>query len=335
MSYRIETLDESWDERWDHFAGWEVASGFMQSSIWAKFKRLEGAGSTRLGLFENGELSGGGTLFWSEGTQHPGYVLCPEGPVLPWEDHAKSREGLRSLLSAVEAIEPKSQILGLRIEPHIPPPRPSIIRNWVRAPVDLTPVDSLFLDLRLTNEELLAGMHPKGRYNLKLAQKHGVQVRVSNDLADLRTFYELFDTTAQRGEFFAEPYSFFLNLGATHFPENHASLLIAEWEGAPLASILTVAFGRRTTYLYGGSTRTHREKMPNYLLHWTAVQIARERGCLEYDLYGYDPFDHPNHPYAGFTRFKTQLGGYRFSSIGAHDHLFYDRLADCLAERLK
>ena len=83
------------------------------------------------------------------------------------------------------AIQPPE---GLRIEPHLPPPRPSLLRNWNRAPVDLNPVHSLVLDLTLSDEDLLAQMHPKGRYNLGLSRRHGVQVTRSQSMADVRLY---------------------------------------------------------------------------------------------------------------------------------------------------
>ena len=40
----------------------------------------------------------------------------------------------------------------------------------------------------------------------------------SREMPDLRRFYALFEATAQRQNFFAEPFGFFLNLGAALFP---------------------------------------------------------------------------------------------------------------------
>jgi len=74
--------------------------------------------------------------------------------------------------------------------------------------------------------------------------------------------------------------------------------------------------------------------MPAYAAHWAAIQAARDRGCTEYDFYGYDPFGQPGHLYAGFSRFKKQFGGFRRDSIGAYDHLFYERLAESLVRKL-
>jgi peptidoglycan pentaglycine glycine transferase (the first glycine) len=309
-------------------------TGFMQSSAWSDFKRREGFVNVRFGFFEAATLRGLASLFYYPSGSGDGVVVCPEGPVLHWDDTGTARACLRQLLDVVRSDPRFGRTLGLRIEPHLPPPAPSLLRNWTRSPVDLTPIHTLMIDVGQPDELLLAAMHPKARYNLRLAQRHGVEVSRTTDPADLRAFYGLFEETAQRNGFFAEPYGFFLNLLAALVPTRHAEMLLARWQGEVIAGILVTWFGRRATYLYGGSTARCRHVMPNHLLHWTAIHAARERGCAEYDLYGYEPFGLPDHLYAGISRFKSQLGGHRVDWMGARDHLFYDRLADRIVEQM-
>jgi len=334
MPWELREIGPEWDAHWDALAGQTPESGFMQASAWAAFKRAEGYQTPRWGLFEAGELRGGACMLSYPARGNEGFLVCPDGPILPWSNTPRAREGLRALLAQAEAWAARHGGLGLRIEPRLPPPCPSLLRNATRAPVDLNPIHSLILDLTLSDAELRAQMHPKGRYNLGLAERHGVQVTRSTRMQDLPVFYALFRETSERRSFFAEPYGFFLNLGAALFPCRMAELFLASWQGEPLAALLMVTFGRRATYLYGGSSAQHRNLMPTYALHWAALQAARERGCQEYDLYGYDPFGQPDHLYAGFSRFKRQFGGVRRDSIGGWDFLFYDRLAETLANRL-
>jgi lipid II:glycine glycyltransferase (peptidoglycan interpeptide bridge formation enzyme) len=330
----LDEIGEEWDARWDDLAGSTEESGFMQSSAWAAFKRSEGYQTTRLGLLADGRLIGGASLLFYPAVGTEGFWICPEGPILPWDDLQQARRGLRLIQAKVEALAEIHGGIGIRIEPHLPPPRPSLLRNWTRAPVDLNPIHSLLIDLTQSDETLLSQMHPKGRYNLGLSRRHGVQVTRSTSMSELRRFHALFIDTANRGDFFAEPYGFFLNLGANLFPAGMAELYFSEYEGETLATLLVIYFGRRATYLFGGSSTRHRNVMPAYAAHWAAINGARERGCVEYDFYGYDPFGQPDHLYAGFSRFKKQFGGFRKDSVGAYDLLFYDRLAESLVSRL-
>ena len=335
----LRRIGSSFDDEWDGLASQEPAAGFMQASFWATFKRIEGYQVQRYGWFEHGDvLSGGATVyaFAKDGgggsAAAPTIAVCPEGPVVDWEDVEASRAMLRALTAAVRDDFPDA--VALRIEPHRPPPRPTVLRNFQRAPIDLTPVHTLMLDLRLSDDELLARMRPKGRYNYRLSQRHDIRVSISASMQDLSTLYRLFTHTAQRQDFYAEPYRFFLNLGAALLPGGHACILQAEWEGETLAAAFVVFYGRRATFLYGGSSPLHREKMPAYALQMEAIAEARRRGCVEYDFYGCDPFGIPDHPYAGFSTFKRQFGGAIVSSIGAQDLLFYDRLASQIIPRL-
>lgn len=303
----------------------------MQSGFWADFKRSEGYEVSRLGLVGSGDLAGGATLLRFHLPAEPGFVLCPEGPVLPWDDQPLARAALRALIEYVKAI-PNS--LGLRIEPHLPTPRPSLLRNWGDAPTDLTPADTLILDLGLSEEALLAAAHPKCRYNLHIADREEVDVTKTQDMALAHDFYNLLQETSNRTGFFIEPLAFFLNLLSTVFAHDAGELFLARRRGKLLACILVVYFGRRATYLYGASSSTERNKMPAYPLHRAAMREARRRGCIEYDLYGIDANERRDHLYAGITRFKKQWGGTVHRRIGARDYVFYDRLAELMVARL-
>lgn len=306
----------------------------MQSSAWAAFKRAENYRTWRYGLFDEETLCGGGTFYAYPGAPRDGFLVCPEGPVLDWADSEGARARLRLLIDAARTIPEAQDVVGIRIEPNIPPPAPSLLRNWSRAPVDLTPIHTLVLDLTLSDAELLARMTPKGRYNIGLSQRHDVEVRRSAGMADLTRFYRLFQETAARNDFFAEPYGFMLNLCETLFAANQAELLLAEHCSETLAAAIIVYFGSRATFLFGGSSEKQREAMPSYGLHWAAMRRARERGCREYDLYGYEPFGMPDHLYAGISRFKKQFGGTRRDTAGAWDLVFYDRLAERVEEMI-
>ena len=330
-----------WDRPFDALAAAASCSGFMQSSAWMAFKRLEGFETPRFGLFATHpegtqELVGGASCLFYPSHQTGSYIICPQGPIIPWADQEVSRRYLRLIIAAVEAHAESNGFFGLRIEPHIERPVPRILRNWVRSPVDLDPAFSLIVDIgeEFSAQDLLAAMHPKGRYNIKVAARHAVQVRTSTDFRDLRTFHTLFQETALRCGFFAEPFSFFVNLASALFPVGMAELFMAEYNGLPLASALVIWHGRRATFLYGGSSSEHRNVMPSYAMHWSAIRAARERGCTEYDFYGIDPFGQPDHPYAGFSKFKKQFGGRIFTAVGARDLIFYDRLADRIVDEL-
>ncbi len=303
----------------------------MQSACWCAFKKREGYEVTRLVYEVDSLRKGFAAILRYPFAGEAGFVLCPEGPVLPWEEFETTRDALRALTGLVREI-PGS--IGLRIEPHLPRPVPKVLRNWSDAPTDLTPSDTLLLDLSLCDDQILAQVAPKCRYNLRIADRHGIVVSSTKDMDVVHEFYDLLRDTSDRTGFFIEPFGFFINLFTTLFAAESAELLISRYQGKMLAAILVVYFGRRATYLYGASSSVDRHTMPVYPLHLAAIQEARKRGCVEYDLYGIDAAGRRDHLYAGITRFKRQWGGREERRIGARDYVFYDRVADLVIERL-
>lgn len=293
----------------------------MQSSFWAEFKALEGFKVERLAWKD----SGAALLLHYPSDSQPGFVLCPEGPVLDWSDIAESRAALRALIDHVKQMP---NAIGLRIDPHLPRPAPSLLRNWSKSPIDLTPADTNVVDISQSEDQVLAKAHPKCRYNLRVADRYGVAVTATTDIAEAHRFYEILLDTSNRTGFYIEPFGYFLNLLEVLFRSGTGEILFATFEGKTLATILVVAFGKRATYFYGGSLDESRNVMPVFPLHREAMRRARDRGCTEYDFYGVDAFERRDHLYAGITRFKKQWGGQMLQRIGSRDLVFYDLLAD-------
>jgi len=204
------------------------------------------------------------------------------------------------------------------------PSRPVFSRPFLKAS-DVQPPDSVVLDIRRTDDEILAGMKTKWRYNVRLSAKKGVTV-VSEGATSLGEFYRLYETTATRDHISIHPRSYYERLFALQVaneaePRPDIRLWIARHEGQALAAIITVYYGSEATYLYGASSDQHRNLMPAYALQWAAIRAAREAGCSTYDFYGIPPIDDPAHAMSGLYRFKTGFGGEIRHYTGAWDYV--------------
>lgn len=192
------------------------------------------------------------------------------------------------------------------------------------APDNIQPPDTVLVDLTASSEEILARMKSKWRYNIRLAEKKGVQVhRGSFSLPSQQTgqptidiFYDLYKTTSQRDGIAIHQKSYYQDLlerGKNPSPNKESpvsvDMYIASYQGEPLASIITLFAGKEAVYLYGASSNNHRNLMPAYLLQWKAMEDARAAGCQVYDMYGIPPTDDEGHPMHGLYRFKTGFGG--------------------------
>jgi len=271
----------------------------------------------------------GGCIFYYY--PHPGkanLLLATGGPILPLEYRAA---GMQMLLETARKLAKKLGAIALRIEP-LWSEKPGYLEGFARAPADLLPSETLLVDLRASETEILAAMKPKGRYNLRLSQRRGVEIEFTADSQAIPLFYDIFLETVGRQQFFGEPYGFFINLCQTLFAAQIAEIGLARLRGKLLAAILVVYWGDRSIYLYGGRSAEHPEVMAAYGLHWRAMQRAKAKNCQVYDFYGFTR--NPSHGYANFSRFKSQFGGFSLTTIGAQDCWFYDRLADTLISLL-
>lgn len=197
------------------------------------------------------------------------------------------------------------------------------------APVEVQPRDTVVLDLRASEAELLEGMHKKNRYNIRLAERKGVTVRTADTASEeavksaIERWYALYRVTADRDRIAIhsrEYYERFL-LAAIDDDELDVRLSFAEHEGDLLAGIIVVRYGAGATYLYGASSNEKRSLMPNYALQWQAIVDARRYGCRWYDLFGVPPAADSSHPMHGLYRFKTGFGGEVIHRLGAWDSI--------------
>ena len=202
--------------------------------------------------------------------------------------------------------------------------------NIKKSSVDIQPPDSTFLNLLKSEDEILAGMKNKWRYNVRYATKHGVTVREitaksKNFEKDLDSFYELYKTTASRDGIGLHPKSYYKDLlerGANS--ENSGqktkiTLYIASHENEDLAAIITLFNADEAIYLYGCSGNNKRNLMPAYLVQWTAICDAKKYGSKIYDFYGMPPTNDENHPMHGLYLFKMGFGGAEIHRPGSFD----------------
>lgn len=201
----------------------------------------------------------------------------------------------------------------VRIDPPIQTPYSA---PWRKAEREVQPRNTLILDLTKSEEELLADMHQKTRYNIRLAQKKGVQVRFSKDVADVEHFLKLSKDVSERTAFSYHPDEYYQAMAGLNFTE----LALAEYQGQVLAAHIIISFGDTVTYVHGASSSQQREVMAPHLLQWETLRRAKEKGYAKYDFFGVAPENaDENHPWAGVTRFKLGIGGQRVDYIGAYD----------------
>ncbi|HUI88108.1 MAG TPA: peptidoglycan bridge formation glycyltransferase FemA/FemB family protein [Anaerolineales bacterium] len=227
----------------------------------------------------------------------------------------------------------RNRAIFLKIEPDAWDSDPMIqYPFWTVSKQSIQPPRTIIVDIRGGEDEILARMKQKCRYNIHLAEKKGVTVRVWNDPDG---FYRMIRITAGRDGFGVHSLEYYRRVYELFHPSGMCELLVAEFEAKPLAALMVFARGTRAWYFYGASSDQERNRMPTYLLQWEAMRWAKARGCQEYDLWGVPDedestleaqFENRNDGLWGVYRFKRGFGGELRRAAQAVDKVYNARL---------
>ena len=277
-------------------------------------------------------------------------LYAPKGPLMDW-----TNESLRQrVLDDLQSFAKKQGAIFLKLDPDVVLGRGVPIsvgevtensgqvvssdlkrRGWVESSDQIQFRNTVIVDLSASEEEILMRMKQKTRYNVRLAGKKGVTVRVGG-VDDLPGLYKMYAETSVRDGFVIRDEMYYIAVWKTFMQSSEPSALplIAEVDEEAVAGIFLFMFAGRGYYVYGMSRDKHREKMPTYLLQWAAMKHAKAHGCLTYDLWGApDVFDESDSMW-GVYRFKEGLGGEVVRTLGAYDFapnkLWYAMYADVM-----
>ncbi|MEK7182601.1 MAG: peptidoglycan bridge formation glycyltransferase FemA/FemB family protein [Patescibacteria group bacterium] len=186
------------------------------------------------------------------------------------------------------------------------------------------------IDLTKSEEELLAAMHPKTRYNIRVAQKHGVTVKERTDDEAFKIYLKLYFETTKRQKYFGHTPEYHrllwqtlnenLKLKIENSDRVIPHLLIASYKGIPLTAWLLLQYKDTLYYPYGGSSEEHKNVMASNLIMWEAIKLGKKLGCKTFDLWGaLSPNPDPKDPWYGFHRFKQGYGGRLVEYVGSYD----------------
>ncbi len=334
---------------WDMFVSAHPAGHLLQMWTWGELKARFGWTPARVAVLDGDRMAAGAQVLFRRlpgGLGSMGYV--PKGPVI--ENDAPSAQW-DALFTALKSLANTHRAHFVRIEPEweygqaparrelVPQPESAI----VQAPA------TVMIDLRPTPDDILAQMKPKWRYNIRLAERKDILVRVGGE-GDLPLFHQLSEITAGRDGFPIRTDAYYRAAYRLFAANDAVALFIAEYAAKPVASIMVFVCGTMAIYLYGASSDEERNRMPNHLLQWRAMLWAKARGCTVYDLWGMPdlpPGTNPDAPLppdagvratklpVGLLRFKEGFGGRTVRYAGAYDVVYnplMHRLVNTLIE---
>ena len=272
---------EAWNKKVDHpLQCWE----------WGEFRKLR----------QPIDRVDGMLVVWTKIKFTPwcfGYI--PMGKV-PNDEEMKRLSDLGRRRKAIGIRLEPNQVLGSRLQvlERLPKGRPVFKKK------------TFWIDLTKSEEDLLKNMHPKGRYNIKVAQKHGVTVQEDN--LNLSDYLDLmFGGTAKRQGIYMHSRKYHEQLWSC-LKNSVAHLFVARYQGKILTADMIFAFKDKIYYAYGASALEHREVMAPTLLLWEIARWGKLQGFKIFDLWGAEEG-------RGFSRFKEQFGGELVEMAGTFD----------------
>jgi lipid II:glycine glycyltransferase (peptidoglycan interpeptide bridge formation enzyme) len=286
----------------------------MQSWQWGEFREQMGVKLSRFGLYDDKKLIDAFQITFHKIpflNQYVGYL--PKGP-FPDQDLAK----------ALKEIGQKNNCAFIKLEPNIKinNSQSKIDNSFKTSPKPMFSKHNFLLDLTPSEERLLANMHPKTRYNIRVAEKHGVKVEDRTDDGALEIYLKLYFETTKRQGFAGHNANYHRTVFKTLKEAGLAKLMIATYEGEPLTAWCVFIFKDTIYYAYGGSSKSHPEVMSNNLVCWEVIKLGKKLGLKTFDMWGAlgsDP--DPKDPWIGFHRFKKGYGGELVEYIGTYDYI--------------
>jgi lipid II:glycine glycyltransferase (peptidoglycan interpeptide bridge formation enzyme) len=251
------------------------------------------------------------------------YLYIPHGPEIHLDQITGGlKNELAQFVSYIKNLAREQKSIFIKIEPL----QDSVIELLYGASADwrikksskeIQPHRSVIMDLEKSEEELLGAMHHKTRYNIRVGEKKGLQLREKDDL---ESFWKLLKHTAKNDNFSTHEKSYYEKLLNTS--NLHARTVFVEHDARPLddikdrliAGAILLTHGDTLYYLHGAMDRDYKPMMAPYILHWQIIKRAKEQGLKHYDFWGIDA-----KKWSGVTRFKLGWGGCQVEYPGAFD----------------
>lgn len=322
----MEILKPEQYEQYEQFVSRHPNGGITQSVRWHALKNNWGH-EIVVSRDDLGEIIGGVSVLIRRTPLGVSMLYAPRGPVCDLHNETV----LRDLLDGVGQLAKTYNAYTFKIDPDVPESDEAFAA--LMAKLGFTCFKGadgfetiqarfnyrLYLNGR-TEDELFANLTQKTRYNVRVALKHGVEVKVVGQ-EYLDDFVRIMQTTGERDGFSVRPKAYFARM--LDCLGDCCRLYMAFYQGQPVSGAITTNYAGKTCYIYGASDNAHRNVMPNYLIQWEMIRWAAQTGCTVYDFQGVsgNTEDHSHHLY-GLYRFKKGFNGTLDALAGEYDYIY-------------
>ena len=309
----IEFVTQQNQDAYEAFVASHPYGHFAQSRLWGKVKdNWQWAGV--LSRNEAGEIRGALGILIRRVPGMPFTIMyAARGPVCDPHDEAAIGE----LVRGARQLAKRHRSYELKLDPAVLSSDTEFTALMKKQGFDVSEDSKNFegvqpryvfrIDMQGRDEEaLMASFQQKTRYNIRLAQRKGVTVRVCGQEM-VPEFARIMRETGVRDGFITRDADYFAKM--LEVLGEHARLYMAFYEEKPVAGTLAIWYGDKVWYLYGASSNEYRNVMPNCLLQWEMIRWAIEKGSRIYDFRGVSGDISEDNPLYGLYRFKKGFNG--------------------------
>lgn len=302
---------------WEKILQNDPTANFLQSPAYAKTQQLLG-NQVLVRIFNQR----GAALMTIRKAKRGRYLEIAGGPLIDWQN----TKTIKASFKLIRALARKYHCVFVRFRPQLlnTPANRKILRQLQATPAQmhLAAEHTVILDLTQPEETILANFRRQTRYEVRRADRLGIQVTSGNSLELFKEFHAVQAKTAARQHFI--PPNLKTLLAEREGFGDQAKIYVARTTtGEPIAYGLILIFGQEAIYYEAASTELNRKLPGAYALQWQVIRDLKNLGIKRYNLWGIAPPNQPNHRYAGVTLFKTGFGGEVTEYIPAHDIIIH------------
>ena len=314
----MKLIDVENKAQWDEFVKSHEEANFLQSWDFYEFHKSRGKKVVRRAAMEDEKIVGvyAGVV---ETAKRGRYMAIAGGPIIDWKD--------RKLVDAVfDDIREQGLKLGcvfVRVRPQLELSNKSLkLMNDLglkRAPMYLSVEFAGVLDLKKSEEEILAGASQGFRRKLRKAAKNAIEITADTEDTSIKEFCKLEKLHAERQKYVAFSGDFLKKQFEAFRKGGEVLVYTARKDGEVLAQNFMIFYGPEASYHYGVSSELGTKYSAAPLLHMEAMEEARKRGCIRYNLWGIVEPDETSHRFYGVSEFKRSFGCSELRYTPAHD----------------
>lgn len=314
----IEIKDAASKTIWDGFVAKREEANFLQSWDFYEFHLSRGKKVVRRLFYKNDKIVGAyaGVV---ETAKRGKYLAIAGGPLLDYKDKTL----VKTVFSDVKKMGEQEKCVFVRVRPQLELSDQSLKLmkdlELKKAPMYLSVEYAGILDLRKTEEEILAGASQGFRRKLRKAEKNDIEIKAETSDEAINEFCKLEKLHAERQKYVAFSTDFLKKQFEAFRAGNEIIIYTAKKDGEILAQNFMIFYGPEASYHYGVSSELGTKYSAAPLLHLEAMKEARKRGALRYNLWGIVGLDEKSHRFYGVSEFKRSFGCEELKYTPAHD----------------